>query len=71
MAFAQIYICPVHGEVDGWEYECIDVDRDDVEYYMLCEHCNREVRPLIKDGKPVIRALTEEEIKIETGFYDP
>ena len=70
MAFVQIYICPEHGEVDGWEYECIDVERDDVEYYMLCEKCNREVKPLMEDGKPVMRVLTEEEIMADMGFYD-
>ena len=54
MAFAQIYICSVHGEVDGWEYESIDTERDDVEFVMLCEKCNREVKALTHEGKPVV-----------------
>lgn len=70
MAFAQIYICPEHGEVGAYKYESIDCQRDDIEYYMLCEKCNRQVKPKMIDGKPVMRALTEDEIRDDMGFYD-
>lgn len=69
MAFAQIYVCPKHGEtIHPVETEFIDCENDDVEWFLLCPHaeCTREVKPLTHDGKPVLRPLTEEEMYWET-----
>lgn len=65
MAVTQIWICPKCGETDAYEYECIDTERDDIEYFMLCKKCDQEVKPLMKHGKPVYRPLTREEIQYD------
>jgi hypothetical protein len=68
MAFAHIYTCPVHGEtINVTIVEDVDCDNDEV--YEVPIHnkadCYREVRPLMVDGKHVMRPLTKEEIQDE------
>ncbi len=57
MAFAQIYICPKHGEVINTHiHEAIDHEYDEVYHITMC-------------GEPIFRPLTDEEIQWESlGF---
>ena len=65
MAFAPIFICSKHGEVDGFYYEEIDTENDEVYPMYLCtvEGCTRQVDPKLDDnGNQEVRALTDEEM---------
>ena len=64
MAFTQIYLCPTHGEVDGVHLEDIDFVNDEIYEYVGCAkpNCLHEVKPLLHEGKPVLRPLTDEEL---------
>ncbi len=71
MAFAQIYVCPIHGQT--WKpvvVQIIDTDRDDVwdEYQCPDPQCNHSVTPLMHHGKYVMHALTEDELRDEILF---
>jgi hypothetical protein len=71
MAFAQIYICPIHGET--WHpvsFEEIDTERDAVWTEILCNFpgCTRSVMPLMHEGKYVMHALTENELRDEMAL---
>lgn len=67
MAFAQIYVCPEHGEtINVYIHEAIDIENDEVYHIPCCSRCYREVKPLLSDdGQPVWRPLTEDEIRHE------
>lgn len=72
MGFAQIYTCSEHGEtIHPVEYEMIDCENDNVEWFLLCDKpgCTREVKPLMHDGKPVLRPLTDEEMYWELSDF--
>ena len=61
--FAQIYICPTHGET--WHVEnaeIIDTVNDEVYPIVLCGKCHTEVRPLVHDSRPVYHALSHEDM---------
>ncbi len=71
--FAQIYDCPICGDV--WRcvemVEMIDTDRDEVWHEPICS-CGRSVREkyVEEGGKriPVLHALTDDEIDEDTKF---
>jgi len=70
--FAQIYKCPVCGDVwQGVEVvEFIDTDRDDVSQEMMCR-CGRLVDAKVIDGRPVWHTLSEEELDDLHWRQDP
>jgi hypothetical protein len=59
--FAQVYTCPECGDVDAQAVEIVDTERDECWIEHFCK-CGRAVRPKLIDGRPVVRALTDEEI---------
>ena len=69
--FAQIYICPIHGET--WhiqQAEEIDTDNDEVYQFMACDKCGSEVKPLLHDGHQVVHPLTDEEMFFEMQSFE-
>ena len=68
--FAQIYICPKHGEI--WHTEIIeeiDTKNDEIYAHRVCSYCYSEITEKLYNGKPCLHALTDEEMFWET--YDP
>lgn len=60
--FAPVYVCPEHGET--WHAEVmeeIDTDHDEVYQWRKCPKCHSEVKPLLRNGHPVMHPLTQEE----------
>ncbi len=76
MAFAQIYICPDHGEtISVSTHDQIDCQSDEVYSIATCSICNKQVVPkTMKNpiGETILcwRVLTSEEIAADMGYYD-
>lgn len=67
--FAPLFECSEHGRVwRVFEHNEIDSDRDEIYEYECCEICYRAVTPVLVDGKPLLHALTDEEMEIELRF---
>jgi hypothetical protein len=64
MAFAQIYVCPKHGEIINTHvHEAIDFKYDEVYHIRLCGRCTHTVDPLLDDkGEPVFRLPFAEQL---------
>jgi NAD-dependent SIR2 family protein deacetylase len=58
--FAPQYNCVKCGQVDGREDENIDVDRDEIYIVTRCAKCGGPVTSCLKDGKQVVRLLTDD-----------
>lgn len=68
--FAPLYKCAEHGDI--WKIELfpvIDTDNDEAYNVPQCPKCQREVLPVIIEGKPAMHALTREEAFWEN--YNP
>lgn len=64
----QIFICPVHGEVDAERLDIIDTERDDCWVELVCSviGCTMNVKPKLGEGQSLCyREKTIDEKAIE------